>query len=151
MTNNEQAPPSLLRAPTLESGTPFIRRSLGKLGGLLIQEFASEFGPRNNEAQDAVETILAREAESFEDLINRSTRASTHHKISLALQLEYNHFKNRDAGAIHQTSALGNIFQGRPPHKHNPVFSCDELLSHWSFTAPQSSNSEVSQKTGTDT
>ncbi|KAI0508338.1 hypothetical protein F5B22DRAFT_650194 [Xylaria bambusicola] len=147
MMDNEQPPSSLIRTPTLESGTPFSRRSLGRLGGLLIQEFASEFRPRNNEDQDAVETILAREAESVEPLIDTSARASTHHKIALTLQLEYSHFKNRDAGVINRTSALGNIFQGRPPHKRNPAFSCDELLSHWRFAAPQPSSCEAAQNT----
>ncbi|KAI0184771.1 hypothetical protein EV127DRAFT_474068 [Xylaria flabelliformis] len=147
MTNNEQLPPSLLHRPTLESGTPIIRRKFGKWRSLFIQAFASQFGPHNEEDQDAVEAILVRESESVKPLINESGRASLHYKRSLALQLEYSHFKNRDAGVIYQTSALRNIFQGHPPHKHNSAFSCDELLSHWSFISPRHSSCEIGQNT----
>ncbi|KAJ3577631.1 hypothetical protein NPX13_g2937 [Xylaria arbuscula] len=147
MTTNEHPPSSLLPTPTLESGTQFNRGSLGHLRGLLIQEFASQFGPRTNEDQDAVEATLAREAESGQSIMNGSERASIHHKMSLALQLEYGHFKSRDAGVIYQTSALGNVFRGRSPHKLSSAFSCDELLSHWSFTASQPSSLDAAQST----
>ncbi|KAI0870612.1 hypothetical protein GGS24DRAFT_504627 [Hypoxylon argillaceum] len=76
---------------------------------------------------DIVEELLARESNFEEDCRLPRLRL---------LAREYKRFKDRSARAVHQYTLFERVLSSGSAGNVDKTFSCDGLLSHWSFVSP---------------
>lgn len=76
---------------------------------------------------DIVEELLARESNFEEDCRLPRLRL---------LAREYKRFKDRSARAVHQYTLVERVLSSGSAGNVDKTFSCDGLLSHWSFVSP---------------
>lgn len=148
MSDDGQYPPPLLHPPTLESGTQNVPDNIEKWRQKVTRALGLQFGAHGNDSHDAVEDILAREAESVAPSISESTTASMHLEKVRALQREYRDFKKHNAEVVDRRSPLKDLLRGHPADGRPLKFSCDKLLAHWSFVSPHLTSNEADQDAG---